>query len=495
MATDNVVPMPGTQQPRTAKGQAHLLPQNVEAEAALIGAALIFGDVPEQVADVLPRHFYQEAHRLIWQALSDLREQGEPADLITVNDLLAQRGQLDGAGGNSYLSSLTINVPSSRNVKSYARIVKRTARARQAISFASDLAAAGYGNDDDGLWAYWAGMRETLDEELADIAAGRFQLLSIGDVRMRERPQWLIPGMLQERKQWLVFGDSNAGKSFFALDLALSLATGEAWLGHRPAKVGHVVYVCAEGADGVRDRIDAWLLHHGLDDAPNLHIITESPNLLDAGDVAGVIAQIKTLDGLPLVTVFDTLAASMEGGDENSPEDMTAAVGALRRVQRECECAVLTVHHSGKDATRGARGHSSLRAAMDTQIEIAKDEDSGIISAKCRKARDAGYFAPMALRLHPIALDEYADVTSCVIVPTSEPLPRPKPKKRTAPDKLLDVIASFGMQGGTHAELKTAFQKATGMSASSFDKAHAELVELGRLEYVNECWRVLKEER
>jgi replicative DNA helicase len=122
-----------------------LLPQNVEAEAGVLGSLLIDPDATVQVADFLkPDDFYREAHRAIYQAMIDLYENRAPADLITLTDELARRGKLEDIGGLSYVSSLANQVPTSANVEYYARIVERTAILRRLIHAAGQIAAVAY---------------------------------------------------------------------------------------------------------------------------------------------------------------------------------------------------------------------------------------------------------------------------------------------------------------------------------------------------------------
>jgi replicative DNA helicase len=122
-----------------------LLPQNVEAEAGVLGSLLIDPDATVQVADFLkPDDFYREAHRAIYQAMIDLYENRAPADLITLTDELARRGKLEEIGGLSYVSSLANQVPTSANVEHYARIVERTAILRRLIHAAGQIAAVAY---------------------------------------------------------------------------------------------------------------------------------------------------------------------------------------------------------------------------------------------------------------------------------------------------------------------------------------------------------------
>jgi replicative DNA helicase len=126
-----------------------LLPQNVEAEVGVLGSLLISPDAIVQVADFLHADdFYRESNRVIFQAALDLYETGEPADLITLTDELARRGKLDEVGGAAYVSSLANQVPTSLNIKQYARIVERTSILRRLIQAAGQIAAVAYNEPD-----------------------------------------------------------------------------------------------------------------------------------------------------------------------------------------------------------------------------------------------------------------------------------------------------------------------------------------------------------
>ena len=479
----------------TASEEQSLMPQNVLAEEGVLGSILIDPEAIHEVRRILsPGDFYKEAHRLIFEAALELADEGTPTDIILVGDTLAKHGRLEDVGGYAGISAIsTQHVPSSKNAIHYARIVRTASLNRQIIHATGDVAAAGYTGADPSFTVEYAEARiAEIREELRRLEGGpRFRLKSIEEIRQRPRPQWLVPGVLQERKLWLVFGDSNTGKSFVAQDIGLCLATGTPWCG-KVMPAGHIVYVCAEGMDGIRDRIDAWLYAHQMEDAPLFHVIDESPNLLEIGDVSEVIAQVQTLDAPPIAVIFDTLASSMEGGDENSPEDMGKAVAAMKRVQRECECAVMTVHHSGKDTTKGARGHSILRAAMDTCIQVSKEEENdGAITLKCDKQKDASYFADMGMRLRKVWLDDCGDLTSCTVEPADLVAKRHMPVMPKSATRLLSIMRGNPSAISTHSELRRQFE-ATGMSTRSFNNALDTLAFHDLIENVGGAYRLVE---
>jgi replicative DNA helicase len=125
------------------------LPQNIEAEAGVLGSMIIDPEAIVQVADILqPDDFYRESHRLIYQAALDLYEHREPADIITLCDELERRGVLEDVGGRAYITSLVNMVPTSANVEHYARIIHRTSILRRLIHAAGQIAAIAYNEAD-----------------------------------------------------------------------------------------------------------------------------------------------------------------------------------------------------------------------------------------------------------------------------------------------------------------------------------------------------------
>jgi hypothetical protein len=115
--------------------------------------------------------------------------------------------------------------------------------------------------------------------------------------------------------------------------------------------------------------------------------------------------------------VVDTLSRVMGDGDENTAPDIADLVKNLDVLRRGTGANIMLIHHSGKDVARGARGHSSLRAAVDTEIELTRDE-AGLITAEVTKQRDGptGYKFPYILRQIELGVDQDGDpVTTCLV--------------------------------------------------------------------------------
>jgi replicative DNA helicase len=122
-----------------------LPPQHIEAEQSILGGILIENEAINRVTEILDADdFYREAHRRIFNALINLSERDEPADLITLTNELRKIDQLDSIGGASYLASLIDSVPTAANIQYYARIVKEKAILRKLIQTSTEIITQSY---------------------------------------------------------------------------------------------------------------------------------------------------------------------------------------------------------------------------------------------------------------------------------------------------------------------------------------------------------------
>jgi len=125
-------------------------PQNLEAEQGVLGSMLLDRDaIARAIEGLRPEDFYRDAHRVIFTAMLDLFERGEPVDLITTTNRLAGMGKLEDVGGATYLASLPNVVPTAANVDYYASIVLEKSILRALINAGTHIASMGYEGADD----------------------------------------------------------------------------------------------------------------------------------------------------------------------------------------------------------------------------------------------------------------------------------------------------------------------------------------------------------
>lgn len=142
-------------------------PQSIEAEQSLLGALLLDNQSWDRIADLLVADdFYRREHRLIYQAINALVEQGSPADVITVAEHLAKRSELEAAGGLAYIGALANNAPGAANIAAYAAIVRERSVLRKLIEVSAEISSQAYNPEGRGA----AELLDLAEKRILDIA-------------------------------------------------------------------------------------------------------------------------------------------------------------------------------------------------------------------------------------------------------------------------------------------------------------------------------------
>lgn len=245
----------------------------------------------------------------------------------------------------------------------------------------------------------------------------RYKLLNAAQITALPPLKWLVRGVLPAEGLAALYGVSGSGKSFLALDLFAAVAEGRRWYDCRVTQAP-VVYACLEGEAGFKVRVQAWESHHGRPLPDAMRVVLQPFKLTDAQDIAELAAAIVAAGSKGAVVVLDTMNRAAPTSDENSSRDMGEILEGAKALQNLVGGLVVLVHHSGKDQTRGMRGHSSMYAALDAAIEVTRDgERRAWRMAKAKDGQDGvGY--PFTLEEISLGEDEYGDpITSCVAVP------------------------------------------------------------------------------
>ena len=234
---------------------------------------------------------------------------------------------------------------------------------------------------------------------------------------------YLVDGLLSPAALSVLYGPSNSGKTFQAMALAFAVGTGTPFYGMNTAR-GRVVYLAAEGVTNIRKRRAAIKQHFRdqiakLDEPPAVDLIGDSFDL--ASGLDDVEALTEAIGDAKLIIV-DTLAAVVGGGgDENTAPTMLAIVKAANHLIKATGAHVMLVHHMGKNQERGARGHSSLRAALDTEIECKMTAGTGTGRLRVTKQRDMEMGPPLGFKLVPVTIgtNKFTEITSCIVEQTN----------------------------------------------------------------------------
>lgn len=256
---------------------------------------------------------------------------------------------------------------------------------------------------------------DTRHADLAPVKTARFAPESATQFLKHSAPNWIIKGVLPRAGLGVIYGASSSGKTFFTLDLVGAVARGVEWRGVQ-AKKGRVLYVVAEGAGGFRNRLQAYCEAHEVDPGQfDIGFLRQAPNLLTKDDIREFLKEVIAYGKVDLI-VIDTYARAMAGGNENDAKDVGQAVAHCDIIHRKTGAMVLLVHHSGKDATKGARGSGALRAAADLEIEVVQTREYR--AATVTKQKDGADSAEYQFKLAEIAIGMDEDdelITSCTV--------------------------------------------------------------------------------
>lgn len=269
---------------------------------------------------------------------------------------------------------------------------------------ANDFAAA---HGLDGLREYLRGNER--------MPSQRFRLLTSAELVSLPPVRWRVRGVVPLEGIAAIYGPPACGKSFLALDLLGAIAAGRDWFGHRTT-AAPVLYVGLEGEAGIAQRARAHQARHGSADA--MRFLLAPLDLRQPQDRADIVQAARAAGLSGGVLCIDTLAASAPGMDENASADMGEIIAGLKALQAELGGCVLAIHHTGKDSTKGLRGHSSLLGALDCAIEVTRtDERREWRIAKSKDGRD-GEAHPFRLEVVDLGVDiDGEPVTSCVVAP------------------------------------------------------------------------------
>ena len=268
-----------------------------------------------------------------------------------------------------------------------------------------------------------------------------------------EAPDELVEGLITIGSSVVVYGDSNSGKTFWALSVAASVAMGTTCYG-RKTDPGLVVYLASESPTSIRSRVQAIKKHYG-DDLENLVVVQAPVNFYlgdgDANDVIELVRKVEEMKGQSVrLIVGDTLARISAGANENSGEDMGPVMSRFDVVAAATKACMMIIHHNGKDAAKGSRGWSGIRAHIDTEIEVS--EKDGVRSVTVTKQRElpskgeAIYFKLEVIEMGRTKFGKPA--TTCVAVPDEDSQTQNPHKPLTKHDQNVQLLERAWIASG-----------------------------------------------
>ena len=275
-------------------------------------------------------------------------------------------------------------------------------------------------------------------------------ILTLNDIANLPPVEWLVEGLIPDKSLAMMYGEPGCGKTFIALDMALSVAHNAMWQSQTTLG-GQVVYVAGEGVGGLKKRIAAWHSHRGLEQKAPFIVVPSSVDLMDEINAQDLHTTIQAAsDGPVRLVIFDTLARSMTG-DENSSQDIGQAIRAMDSVREAFNCCVMAIHHSGKDSSRGARGSSAILGAVDASMRVERVGES--VSLVVEKQKDAEMMDPIWMNTISVevAADTLAlDIETSLVLERTDQGPQGgstkglRPAQKAVLDALNDAMIKHG---------------------------------------------------
>ena len=311
-------------------------------------------------------------------------------------------------------------------------------------------------------------------EPKAATSLDEWRTYSLDDLENMEEPAWLVEGLVPTGGLGYLTGRDGTYKTFFALDLALHLASGEkvTWNG-RPMEeevYGGTLFLAGEGMQSFKKRISAWKAHHGGDINPDMFTAGDIVNVHGGGEAfERLVGYVQ--DRQPDLLIIDTLNRAAGQAEQNSASDMSVFRARLQRLQRAAgeRMTILVVAHTDK-GDNDARGSSAIEDDADFVLHAKKDD--GAMRLKVAKMKDG----PSG---HEITLAVVASAESVVLV--EQGVAPGERVNATREDRVVQVLFNARHdQDLTAKEISQNISALWGPGSTNYDSARSALTTLVR---------------
>lgn len=383
-------------------------PHSDEAERAVLGGIFLNADtLPDAQEYVTADDFYKKSHRLLFQAMTDLQDNGTAIDTVTVTDYLDNHNQLDDIGGAGHITDLVASTPIASNVVYYAKIVQQKSTLRKLISTAQSIASRSYTEQDDV-----EGLVEDAERQIMDVSENRNQagFKQIKDVLNQAMAQidqlyqndQTITGLptgfrdldkittgLHEDEMIILAARPAVGKTAFALNIAQNVGTKtDKSVAIFSLEMGAEQLVnrmlCSEGS------IDANHLRTGqLNEEEWQNLIIAMGSLSKAkiymDDTPGIrMAEIRAKcrrlareQGDLGLIIIDYLQLIEGSGQENRQQEVSAVSRQLKKLAKELHVPVIAL----SQLSRGVEQRQDKRPVLsDIRESGSIEQDADIVA-------------------------------------------------------------------------------------------------------------------
>jgi len=293
------------------------------------------------------------------------------------------------------------------------------------------------------------------------------RLATVEELLAMPEPEYLVNRMLPQVGIGQMFGQSYAGKTFVAIDLAMSLATAQdTWMGETIDNACQVVYVAMEGGFDLGQRIGSWMSGNTPLSTDGIRFMVEQPfNIMNNDDVKDLVADLEKARIAPGMVIFDTQSLAAPMVDENSNSEMTDFMSRVKQLSKRLGCFVLLLHHTGHGEGARARGASAQYANLDVSLKISGGQDAVIKKIDFEKLK----FGPLPEEAIEFILQEEENSAYAKLATRAE--------IATNYNRVLATIHELGEDASPRN-----VREAVGMTERTFPRLQAQLVQYGLIE-------------
>lgn len=272
---------------------------------------------------------------------------------------------------------------------------------------------------------------------------GKFRIVSRAGMSHIRPPEWLIRDFIPEESYSIIFGKPGTCKTFVALDIGLSIATGhmesDTAMWTDLAKSGNVLFAAGEGRAAITQRVSAWEKTHLNGNTAEKFYLADPVPLISEKPEPFIANALRASPGGYQMVIIDTVGRSLQGVNENAQEYASAFTNLVQVIQKELGASVLALHHVGHNDTGRARGSSVFGADADTIIKLERPGGGDLISMTMTKQKDAAEWS--AKRWAAVDQIELGSAESSLVVRKALPSEVPKSGEEGLSEEKKAVLA------------------------------------------------------
>ncbi|HMN67105.1 MAG TPA: replicative DNA helicase [Bdellovibrionales bacterium] len=388
--------------------ETRLPPQNIDAEKSILGGLMLEQEAWDEVSEILVEDdFYKPAHRKIFAAIRELHRREMPSDLVTVSNILMEKGELDILGGPAYLAELTDQTPSTANITSYSKIVQEKSLLRKVIQSSQEFVDKAYTQEFENMDAFL----DTMEARVFQLAeskttsgltdASELVKLSLEKIESLYANQMMVTGVasgfndldeltagFHPGELTIIAARPSMGKTAFSLNIALHAAlTNKKKVAYFSVEMGKEQVMVRMLAQSAKIRLGDLRIGK-IDDQAWPRLINTAAALSETGlfiddtsgispfDIRAKCRRMKAKYGLDMIMIDYLQLMNMKQRYESREREVSEISKLLKSVAKELAVPVIAL----AQLNRGVEGRSDRRPMLSDLRESGSiEQDADVI--------------------------------------------------------------------------------------------------------------------